>query len=58
MPSTDPHSCLRLLYLMHSPVEVTLPNGSWGYACDICGNYGFPCDSQRLVLAAIEATNG
>ena len=43
MPLTNPTSYLRLLYLMHSPVEVTLPNGEWGYACDICGNYGFIC---------------
>jgi len=58
MPLTNPTSYLRLLYLMHSPVEVTLPNGEWGYACDICGNYGFPCDTSKLVLGGIEASNG
>ena len=58
MPATNLNMALRLLWLMHSPIEVTLPDGSWGFACEICGNYGFPCESAKWILAGMEASNG
>jgi len=40
---------LRLVAELHTPQEITLPDGSWGVNCEHCDGYVYPCKTMVLV---------
>lgn len=39
---------LRAIVELHSPQEITLPDGSWGYGCE-CGSWPYPCQTIQAI---------
>ena len=40
---------LRLVAELHTPQEITLPDGSWGINCKHCDGWEYPCKTMIVV---------
>ena len=43
-----PYFALRAIVELHSPEEITLPDGSWGHGCE-CGSWPYPCQTIQAI---------
>ena len=44
---------LRAVVELHKPIEITLPDGSWGNCCNQCDGYVYPCQTIETMQVGI-----
>ena len=42
---------LNAVIRAHEPVDITLPDGSWGLHCRECDGWAYPCHTIKLIRA-------
>jgi hypothetical protein len=50
-----PYLVIGAVLELHKPIEITLPDGSWGYCCKHCDGYEYPCQTIELINAELNA---
>ena len=40
---------IRAIMELHTPKDITLPNGEWGLSCECCGGWDYPCPTIQTI---------
>lgn len=46
---TSNYLALRAVVELHSPQQITLPDGEWGIGCRACDNWEYPCETIQAI---------
>ena len=53
-PANRLRNLLQDLIKFHVPQEITLPNGEWGYNCNSCEGWVYPCATIIIIKEALD----
>ena len=50
-----PYLVIAAILELHKPIEITLPDGSWGYCCNHCDGRSYPCKTIEVLKVELNA---